>query len=320
MKNSPIKKSFVYLKNFPVISFSVMFVIFICAVSGFAQKTRTITVITEPNAVVWLNNVRFGTTGKDGKLNIKTVSAGKHSLRVRADGFKEISQPLTAAQKGDITVKLTKTIDEAELAYQEAERLTSVDREKSAENYRKAIKLRPRYPEAYLGLARVLSDAGELEDALEAIKQARKLRPTYPEASAVEGRIYKDSGDEEKAIAAFKRAIKEGNGFQPEALTGLGMIYKEKGEGLGSAGDPSEQEAVYTEASKYLRTALTQLSGAPDSAIIYQLEGLIFERMQKYDEAIKLYEEFLRIFPDAVEASAVRSFITQIKKKQNGEQ
>jgi hypothetical protein len=28
-----------------------------------------------------------------------------------------------------------------------------------------------------------------------------------------------------------------------------------------------------------------------------------------------LYEEFLRIFPDAVEAEAVRSFIVQIKKQ-----
>lgn len=292
--------------------------------AAHAQKKsavfREITIITEPDATIWIDGVRYGKTDQQGKLNIKTISAGSHSVRVRADGFKEISKPLLATQKGDIKIPLAKTTDEAELAFQEAERLTAVDREKAAEAYRKAIKLRPRYPEAYLALARVLSDASESEDALEAVLQAQKLRPNYAEAFAVEGRIRKDNGNEEKAIAAFKKAIAAGKGFQPEAYTGLGMIYKEKGEALSGAGDLEEQEANYAEASKYLQTALTQLSGAPDSVIIYQLEGLIFERMNKYDEAIKIYEEYLKLFPDSVEASAVRSFITQIKKKQRGEQ
>lgn len=315
--NSPLTgRSVNYLKQIFFACFSMIFVLFIFVTPFFAQQSRMINVITEPEAIIWLDNVRYGKTGKDGKFTIKTVSAGKHTLRVRADGFKEVSQNLLATQKGDIKIPLTKTTDQAELAYQEAEKLTVIDRDKSAESYRKAIKLRPKYAEAYLGLARVLSDSGDLEEAMEAVRQARKLRPNYAEASAVEGRIHKDNGDEEKAIATFKRAVTEGKGFQPEALTGLGLIFKEKGESFSSSGDFEAEEANYTEASKYLRTALTQLSGAPDSVIIYQLEGLIYERMKKYDEAIALYEEFLRLFPDTVEASAVRSFITQIKKKQ----
>jgi tetratricopeptide (TPR) repeat protein len=298
--------------------FLVCFSIFAVEASG--QKSvvplRSITVVTEPDAIIWVDGVKHGTTDKEGKFLIKTVSAGKHSLRVRANGFKEISQNLLPAQKGEIQINLTKTTDQAELTYQEAEKLTTVDREKAAEEYRKAIKLRPLYPEAYLGLARVLSDMGDLDEALKAVVQARKLRPNYAEASAVEGRIHKDGGDEEKAIATFKRAITEGKGFQPEAYAGLGLIYKEKGEGFSSSGDFESEAANYAEASKYLRIALTQLSGAPDTIIIYQLEGLIYERMKKEDEAIKIYEEFLRLFPDTVEASAVQSFITQIRKRQ----
>ena len=48
--------------------------------------------------------------------------------------------------------------------------------------------------------------------------------------------------------------------------------------------------------------------------VIYQLLGLIYERQKKYAEAITTYEEFLRIFPNSVEATAVRSFIVQLKK------
>lgn len=278
-------------------------------------QVRTIKIISEPNATVWLDDIKFGKTDKTGLLTIKTVFAGKHTLRVRADGFKEVSKPIPANLQGDIKVPLTKTTDEAELAYQQAEKLTSVDRDKSAEAYRKAIKLRPKFPEAYLGLGRVLSEAGDLESAADAIKQARKLRPNYAEASAVEARILKDNGEEEAAIAAFKRAITEGKGFQPEAHTGLGLLYKERSEGFGAAGDFDEEKTNYDIAAQNFQKALRQLSGAPDSLVVYQLLGLIYERQKKYREAIAVYEEFLQLFPDSNEATAVRSYIVQIKKR-----
>lgn len=278
---------------------------------------RTVAVVTEPGAIVWIDDVRFGKTGANGKLTITTVAAGGHRLRVRADGFKEISLAVLPAQKGEMKVTLVKTTDEVELAYQKAENLTGSDREAAAESYRKAIQLRPKYPEAYIGLARVLMESGDLDGAKEAINGARKVRPVYPEASAIEGRIYKDMGEEAKAIAAFKRAIADGKGFQPEAYTGLGLLYKEKAEGDSGSGDFEQETANYTESAKNLRVALKQLSGAPDTMVIYQLLGLIYERTKKYDEAIAIYEEFLRIFPNSSEAEAVRSFITQIRKQQD---
>ena len=279
-----------------------------------ASPFRSITVVSAPDAIVWIDGIRFGKTDKSGKLEIRTISPGAHSLRIRADGFSEKSLPLSAAQRGIVNVDLINRAGEAELAYQEAERLTGVDREKSAHAYRTAIKLKANYPEAYLGLARVLSDAGELGDAKIAAAAARRLRPGYAEASAVEGRIHKENGEEAKAIAAFKRAITEGKGFQPEAYTGLGLLYKEKAEGFGGSGDFDNETASYTESARNLKTAVKQLSGAPDTIIIYQILGLIYERQKKYKEAIATYEEFLRIFPDSIEATAVRSFIVQLQK------
>ncbi|MBK8465314.1 MAG: tetratricopeptide repeat protein [Chloracidobacterium sp.] len=304
------------LQKYKILTLSAIVLIFLPQLIFCQTRSvfRSITVVSEPSAVVWLDGVRFGKTGKDGRLSITTVPAGIHSIRVRADGFKEKSQSLTAAQKGEVKIVLVKTTDEAELSFQEAERLTSVDREKSAAAYRKAIKARPNYPEAYLGLARVLLDSGDTEGAAKAINSARKLRTAYAEASAVEGRIQKESGEEDKAIAAFKRAISEGKGFQPEAYAGLGLLYKEKAETAGGAGDFEDENTNHTEAAKNLKAALKQLSGAPDAMVIYQLLGLIYERQKRYAEAIALYEEFLRIFPDATESTAVRSFIIQLKK------
>ncbi len=97
---------------------------------------------------------------------------GTRKLRVRADGFKEISQNLLPAQKGDVKIALVKTTDEAELAFQQAEAET--DKQKAVELYKKAINLRPNYAEANLGLARALSDNGENEAALKAIASGTK--------------------------------------------------------------------------------------------------------------------------------------------------
>jgi tetratricopeptide (TPR) repeat protein len=271
--------------------------------------------VTEPGATVLVDGVRFGKTGDNGSLTIKTISQGAHTVRVRLDGYKEQRLTLTAAQSGNIKVKLIKTADRAELAFQEAEKLSFTDREKATESYNWAIKLRPNYPEAYVGLARVLTETGELENALKAIASARRLRPGYAEASAVEGRIYAEYGQEDKAVTAFKRAITEGKGFQPEALTGLGLLYKGKAEGFGGSGELDQEAVNYEESAKNLKAALKQLSGSPDAMILYQLLGLIYERQGQTAEAIELYEEFLEIFPESVEATAVRSFIVQLKKQ-----
>lgn len=277
------------------------------------QPFRTINVIATPGAKVFLDGVYFGKVAADGSLAIKTVSTGAHKLKLRLDGHNPKEQAITAAQRGDVTISLTKTTDKAELTYQEAERLALEDREKSVAKFKQAIELRPNFPDAYLAMARVQVEADELDEALESISMARKQRPAFAEASAVEGRIYKELADDAKAIAAFKRAITEGKGFQPEAYTGLGLLYKEKAE-ADDESDTVNKDALFAEATKHLKIALKQLSGAPDAVVIYQLLGLAYERNGKNAEAIAVYEEFLRLFPDTPEATSVRSFIVQLKK------
>jgi tetratricopeptide (TPR) repeat protein len=289
------------------------------AASGQARNSstthRSITVVTEPNSTVWIDGVRYGVTDEKGRLEIASVPAGVRSIRVRSDGFTQVIRSLPAASSGEVPIKLTKPADEAELAFQSAETATTVERQKAIAEYERAIKLRPNYPEAYLGLARMYSETGDLEKADKAIRTAKKLKPGYGEASAVEGRIYKDSDDEARAIASFKRAIAESKGYQPEAYTGLGLLYKDRAENFGGSAQYDQEAASYNDSAKYLAVAVKQLGSAPDAIIVYQLLGLIYERQKKFKEAIALYEEFLRIFPDASEAGAVQSFIVQIKKQ-----
>src|SRR5437762_3280275 len=188
--------------------------------SSTAASERTITIQTEPNTIVWIDEIRRGVTDANGVLSGLQLSSGAHALRVRANGFKEGSQPITAVQRGEVRVRLIHTTDQPELLFQQAEaaRESARDdaaRQTSVDLYRRAMKARIAFPAAHVGLARVLLDLNDTNGALAEIEAARLNRPSFPEASAVEGRIYRETGQTDDAIGALNRALRESHGFQP---------------------------------------------------------------------------------------------------------
>jgi tetratricopeptide (TPR) repeat protein len=275
------------------------------AAAAAARATaKSITVETEPEAVVWLDEVRRGVTDTGGRLEINNVAAGRHTLRVRAGGFKERTLPVLPTQRGQLKVALVRTTDRAELLFQqaEAEREKAKDdeaRKAAAEVYRSALKSRPAYAAAHVGLARVLLDLNDYTGALDEIALARRARPVYPEASAVEGRILRASAFVNESIEAFRRSIREARGFQPEAHTGLALVYEEKG---------MNEEAVAE-----FRAALAQLSDT--EPVLYQLLGAVYEKMERYREAVEAYEKYLQLAPEGSLAPAVRSIIDQLRRQ-----
>jgi tetratricopeptide (TPR) repeat protein len=263
-----------------------------------AQAALTIT--TEPNAIVWIDDIRRGTTDASGKLTLTKVSAGRHSVRVRANGFKETTAALLPGRRA-LAVKLVTTTDPAELKFQEAE---SSSREKAAELYREAIKLRPAFPAAQVGLARVLMSLNDFKGAHAAIEAARKTRPAYAEASAVEGRLYREEAFDDDALRSFRRAIREAGGVQPEAYVGMAKVWEDKGQ--------------FAEAIVEYKKALVQLSDS--EPVIYQMLGAAYERVEKPKEAVVAYEKYLELAPNGSYAAAIRSILDQLKREAAGEQ
>ena len=271
-----------------------------------AQATLTIT--TEPNAIVWIDEIRRGTTDASGKLTLTKVSAGRHSVRVRASGFKESTAALLPRRRA-LAVKLVTTTDPAELKFQEAEASREKARDQTAQQnaaelYREAIKLRPAFPAAQVGLARVLMDLNEFKEAHAAIDAARRSRPSYAEASAVEGRIYREEAFDDDAIRSFRRSITEAGGVQPEAYVGMAKVYEDKGQ--------------FADAIVQYKKALAQLSDS--EPVIYQMLGAAYERLEQPKEAVTAYEKYLELAPNGSYAAAIRSILTQLKREAAGEQ
>jgi tetratricopeptide (TPR) repeat protein len=277
------------------------------AASSPAASTRSLLIQTEPNAIVWIDEIRRGVTDASGKLELKKISAGRHTLRARASGFKESSTPLLSGKL--MTVKLVRTTDPAELLFQQAEEAREKakddeSKKRTAELYRETLKLRSAFPAAHVGLARVLLDLNQYQEALAEIDAARRTRPAYAEASAVEGRIQREAAFIEDAIQAFRRAIREARGFQPEAHVGLARIFEEKGH--------------YPEAIAEYRKAIDQLSDS--EPVIYQLLGAAYEKQQKYKEAVAAYEKYLALAPTGSLAPAIRSIIDQLRREAEGQE
>ncbi len=293
--------------------------IFVVFASASAQRPKAkripttvpfvvVTITTEPNAIVWIDEVRRGQTDSSGKLELKNISAQRHLVRIRAMGFRESTTPLIGGKR-TLSVKLLRTTDQAELLFQQAEdaREKAKDdeaKQKAAALYREALKLRPALPAAHLGLARVLLDLNEYQSALSEIDAARRTRPVYAEASAVEGRINREAAFIEDAINSFRRSIREGNGFQPEAHVGLARVYEDKGQ--------------YAEAIAEFRKAIDQLSDS--EPVIFQLLGAAYERAQNYKAAVVAYEKYLQLAPNGSLAPALRSIIDQLRRDAAGQE
>jgi tetratricopeptide (TPR) repeat protein len=288
------------------------FLVTICFASLNAQRSRRVnppvnterglTIIAEPETIVWLDDIRRGTTDQTGRLALSNITAGAHTLRLRASGFKETTMPVAATARGEIRARLLRTTDQSELTFQQAEtaRETARDdqgRQKAADLYRETLRLRPSLAAAHVGLARVLLDVNDTNGALAEIEAARRYRAVYPEASAVEGRVYRETGQTDQAIGAFNRAIRESHGFQPEAHVGIGRVYEDRGQ--------------YDLAAREFKIAIDQLSDT--EPIIYQMLGAAYEKSGDNREAIAAYESYLRLAPNGSLAPAVRSILEQLK-------
>ena len=282
-------------------------VVVVLAVVSASSAQQQLIITTEPNAIVWIDDVRRGTTDASGKLTLTKVTPRRHTIRVRANGFKETSVPLVAGRRA-ISVKLVPTTSEAELTFQKAETAREsarddASRQKAADLYRDAIKLSPSNAAAHVGVARVLLDLTKFNEALDEIDAARKARPNYSEASAVEGRIHREEGNFDQAIRSFRRSIREAGGFQPEARVGLARVLEDKGQ--------------FAEAVVELRAAIDQLSDS--EPVIYQMLGAAYEKLEKPKDAVAAYEKYLQLAPNGSYAAAIRSILEQLKREAAGE-
>jgi tetratricopeptide (TPR) repeat protein len=145
---------------------------------------------------------------------------------------------------------------------------------------RKAIELRPRYPDAYNHLGRALFNLKRTEEARDALAMATRLSPESPECWHNLGHVLRALHDHEGATAAFENAVKYAPGYQL-ARFNLGVVLMFR----------SENE-------KALPWFLRVLEGNPGHLDSLINAGVCLHILRRYDEAMEYYGKALERSPN----------------------
>jgi tetratricopeptide (TPR) repeat protein len=103
-----------------------------------------------------------------------------------------------------------------------------VSRREAIRAYRQAIRLNPRYLDAFINLGNVLKDLGSASEAKEAYQQALVLDPSHADTHNNLGVMLKEEGRLKEAIESYRRALQR-KPTHIEALNNLGLALMEDG-------------------------------------------------------------------------------------------
>ena len=266
-------------------------------------RTGALKVVTgQPESVVFINNVRHGTTGQNGELDLPRVMAGSYPVRVRTVGYADWRGSTIIAAGGSRTLRVTQqqTGDEPTLRYQKAEALRDKGKNRDAvEEYKQALALRS-MPEARIGMARSLISLQDFQGAETQIQEAIKAGAgTHLEAQTVLANLRRNQGLVEESIVEYRKALRLARGNAFEAHIGLAIALNEQG---------SVDEAV----KEYRIGIIQDMETEP---ILYYQLAEILEKANRNKEAIDAYRNYLRLDPEGEYASAVESIIERLKEE-----
>jgi len=161
--------------------------------------------------------------------------------------------------------------------------------------YKKALKIKPNYAEAYYNMGVALKDKGDLEEAIDSYKQALKIKPDYSEAYNNMGNVLKDKGNLEAAIDSYKQALK----IKPD----YSEAYNNMGVALNKKGDPEAAIDSYKQALKI----------KPDYAEAYNNMGNVLKDKGELNATVSLYKEALDRLPNVYKhpAALLRGLMRQ---------
>jgi Tfp pilus assembly protein PilF len=268
-----------------------------------ASGEGSLKVITgHAGSVVFINNIRHGTTSDKGEVDLRHVRVGSFPVRIRTAGYVDWRGSVTVRPEGDrsLNVNQTPTSDEALLHYQKAEDLR--DRAKNddaVKEYQQALAARRDFPEAEIGMARSLITLQKFDQAEKQLAAASHAGPHQPEAQTVLANLRRYQGLVDESIVEYRKALRLAAGVSAEAHVGLAIALEESGK---------TEEAI-----KEYRAGIAQ--DMDTEPILYYLLGSLLEKHNRNKEAIDAYREYLRLDPEGQYASAVESMIEKLKEE-----
>jgi predicted TPR repeat methyltransferase len=154
----------------------------------------------------------------------------------------------------------------------------------AVKNFRKALAIEPRYPDALGNLCQSLKQLGQLDEAISLYRRLLALRPNDPETHYDLANALMEVGDFEGAVEAYGQSV----ALQP----GSARAHYFLGYALDCAGRTSEAVHSY-------RNAIEVDNGFIDA---YLGIGQAMAGQEKFDMAISWFKDALKVDPNVAQA------------------
>jgi len=221
----------------------------------------------------------YSESNKKGIFSIRTLPQGNYSLTVKKEGYKsysgELQLRLNTTQKLDVVLAREETLE------QKLEK-------KAFSSFNNGVKL---------------TEENKLDEAIQKFRNAIELKPDFSEAYTDLGILLFQQQKDDEAEKALLKALE----LKPEEIRTkqiLTDIYYEKAKTL-------IQKDKLDEALEKLNQAY---SFNPDHAYVNYLLGYLYANKQMKNEAIKHFEAFLQLEPNAPQAEKVKEILKSLKK------
>jgi len=184
-------------------------------------------------------------------------------------------------EKLNADVELTEKLNNAKRAYNNGNTLYKKGQfDEALAAYDKAINLDSNYSKAFYGKGLTFVKQRKYEEAIEAYKQAIEIDPSYARAYSAMGSVYKDMKKYNESVEAYQKAI-EIDTKSYATIYNLALVFNSMKD--------------YPNAIKYFRMA-TQVK--PDYYKAFTLLGETFMNSGDADQAVMALENALAIKPD----------------------
>ena len=191
-----------------------------------------------------------------------------------------------AAAEQEAAARLAPTVPEEDLTAQQwfEKGFAAADRDEGLRFYTEAIRLNPKYANAFNSRGFALKGKGDLEGALRDFSEAIRLEPDFAWALSNRGLVREKSGDLKGALDDFTEAIR----FQPD----LAAAWNNRGNARKAKGDLAGALEDYSEAIRVQPT----VAGA------WNNRGLVHREKGDLDGALRDFTEAIRLQPDLAAA------------------